>query len=171
MVNLPIPLVALAAAALAVAVAFDVRSRRVPNAVTVPAAALGLALRGILLGREGIGDGLGGLAVGLCLLLPVWTAGGVGAGDVKLLGAVGAVCGTRFVVWTMLLGAIAGGVMALAALALRGGGKEVLRNVGRQVRSMAALRTLTEVEPTPRSFRMSYAAAIALGAVGAALCL
>ena len=55
-----------------------------------------------------------GWATGLALFVPLYALGGMGAGDVKLLGAIGAWLGPMGAVWTGLYGAIAGGVLALA---------------------------------------------------------
>ena len=82
------------------------------------------------------------------------------------MGMVGALQ-ALFCLWTALFGAVAGGVFALAALALRGGTAQVLRNVGASLYRMAASGSLGRVEPTSQSFRMSYAIAIALGAAAA----
>lgn len=149
------------------AVAIDTRTRRIPNAVTAPVALLGIVVNTLTAGWHGLGDSIGGLLLGMVILMPIWLNGGTGAGDVKLLGMVGALRGAQFALWTGLFGAIAGGVLALLALAWRGGAAQVLRNVGASIYHMASLGSFGQVQPTPRSFRMSYAIAIALGAAAA----
>ncbi|HHX41491.1 MAG TPA: prepilin peptidase [Armatimonadetes bacterium] len=152
---------------LAAAVLVDLRTRRIPNLVTAPLALLGIVVNAWSSGWSGLSNSLGGLLLGMVLLMPIWLNGGTGAGDVKLMGMVGALQGPQFALWTALFGAVAGGVFALAALALRGGTAQVLRNVGASLYRMAASGSLGRVEPTSQSFRMSYAIAIALGAAAA----
>lgn len=155
---------ALLIAGLALAVICDVRARRIPNAVTAPIALAGLALNAAAAGWAGLGDSFGGLLVGIGLLLPVWLAGGMRAGDLKLLGMVGALRGVHFVLGTTLFGALAGGVIALLGLAVRGGTLSVLRNVGAHLTRMVLLQAPVEIEPAAGSFQICYALAIAAGA-------
>ncbi len=55
----------------------------------------------------------GGLFLGVAFLLPVYLIGGMGAGDVKLMGAVGSILGPQGVFIAFLYSAIAGGLYAL----------------------------------------------------------
>jgi len=95
----------------------DLRTRRVPNAITLPAIALALALQATLNGTEGLIEALQGGGLGLILLLPLFAAGKFGGGDVKLLVAIGALRGASFLWRAALLGAMAGGVLAFGLLA------------------------------------------------------
>jgi prepilin peptidase CpaA len=94
------------------AVAWDVKSRRIPNFVTVSAAAIGLALWVVQSGWQGLGESLAGLGTGFGIFLVPFMMGGLGAGDVKLAAAVGAVMGARFALETCLYGALAGGLIS-----------------------------------------------------------
>jgi prepilin signal peptidase PulO-like enzyme (type II secretory pathway) len=72
----------------------DVRERRIPNRVTGPAMVAGLVLHTVLGGWHGLGDSaLAGLIAG-GIFLVFFLAGGMGAGDVKLMAAVGCIAGT-----------------------------------------------------------------------------
>lgn len=73
-----------------IAVVIDVRSRRIPNWLTVTAFALGIVFNVAIGGLPGLWLSLGGFAVGFGTLLVLWLIGGGGGGDVKLMGAVGA---------------------------------------------------------------------------------
>ncbi len=73
-----------------IAVVIDVKTRRIPNWLTVSAFVAGLLFHTITNGWEGLGFALGGFGVGFGILLVLWLIGGGGGGDVKLMGAVGA---------------------------------------------------------------------------------
>ena len=77
------------AAFVSIAVVIDVRSRRIPNWLTVTAFVLGLLFNIVVGGMPGLWLSLGGFAVGFGTLLVLWLIGGGGGGDVKLMGAVG----------------------------------------------------------------------------------
>ncbi len=81
---------------------FDIRERRIPNILVFPAAIVGLTLNLVLRGWEGLGFGLKGLAVGFALLLIPYLVGGMKAGDVKFLAAIGAFTGATDIVRTLL---------------------------------------------------------------------
>jgi prepilin peptidase CpaA len=102
------------------AVAWDVTTRRIPNALTFGAAIAAVAVHGYLEGWTGLGAPLAGWLVGAALFFPFFALGGMGAGDVKLLAAVGAWLGPAAAVWVALFTGIAGGVMALVVAALSG---------------------------------------------------
>lgn len=141
-----------------VAATIDVRSYRVPNRLTLAAAAAGLAVN-LALGAAAGAPGawllasLGGAAVGLVAFGLLGALGAVGMGDVKLVAAVGALVRWPLVLPMLLYTALAGGVLALAIALRRRRLGQVARNLGRlgEVRAAAALH------------RMPYALAIALG--------
>ena len=107
----------------------DVKWNRIYNRQTYPAMALGLLLGFVEAGTGGLLSSLLGLVVGLSLLLLFYLLGGVGAGDVKLLGAIGALMGTTFVIWTMFFTGLVGGVMALAIIIWQGSVKKTMTNL------------------------------------------
>ncbi len=95
---------------------FDIRERRLPNALTVGALGLALLLRAPLGWGELGAGGLGAL-LGFGLALPLFLAGGLGGGDVKLLAAVGGFLGPRDIWFALLVMALVGGVMAIFVIA------------------------------------------------------
>lgn len=93
--------------------AFDLRSHRIPNYLTMSSMLLGLMYHTSLTGFNGFLFSFTGLFAGLGLLIIFYLMGGMGAGDVKLLGAVGSFIGAKGVFWSFLFSAIAGGIYSL----------------------------------------------------------
>ena len=106
------PLTAILAAVVVLATWFDVRQRRIPNWLTVGGTVAVLVLRGFV-GMGALGSGLLGGALGLLLGLLLFAIGAMGAGDGKLLAAVGAGLGFGGFVQALPLIGLAGGVLAL----------------------------------------------------------
>src|SRR4029434_4102192 len=81
------------ASVLCVAVMSDLRTHRIPNVLCAGAFGSGLILQVMWFGSTGLIDGLAGAMTGLLILLPLYAVGGMGAGDVKLMAAVGTFLG------------------------------------------------------------------------------
>jgi prepilin peptidase CpaA len=113
----------------AVAVVSDLTTRRIPNALTFGAAAVALVVHGYLEGWPGLVSSAVGWVIGVCMFLPFFALGGMGAGDVKLLAAIGSWLGPVGAVWVALFASIAGGVMAVVVSACTGYLKRALVNV------------------------------------------
>jgi prepilin peptidase CpaA len=102
-----------------VALVTDLKSRRIPNQLTYGGALVGLLIQMISHGGEGALLSVLGWVVGISLLLVPYLLGGMGAGDVKLLGAIGAVMGAKFTMYTLIWTGLAGGIMAIGYLLYR----------------------------------------------------
>jgi len=96
----------------------DVRSGKVYNTLTYSAVAAGIVLNGLLPSPPGLGAGqaLLGLLVAAGPLFVAFLAGGIGAGDVKLMAGVGAFVGPHTALYALLFSCLAGAVMALAVI-------------------------------------------------------
>ena len=97
-----------------IAAAWDLKTRRIPNVLTFGAAIGAIIAHGYLGGLSGSGWALAGWFVGVAFFLPIFALGGMGAGDVKLLAALGAWLGPGPVVWVALFSLIAGGLIGVA---------------------------------------------------------
>jgi len=152
---------ALLAALTAIAV-FDLRERRIPNALILPLTLGGVAYAALTGGGGGALASLGGVVVGAALLYFQFSRGWLGAGDVKLLGAIGAWCGWLGAVYVLLLGSILGGLLAVAALVRlgRGARADVERNLTRFV--VSGHLALPEPEYIARSRGVPFGVALAL---------
>lgn len=95
------------------AATWDISQRRIPNLVVFPAALLGIALQLALSGWQGGAAALGGMAVGLALLLPGYLLGTTGAGDVKLMAAIGTFLGPQDAALAALASIAVGSLVAL----------------------------------------------------------
>jgi prepilin peptidase CpaA len=145
---------------------YDVDSRRIPNFLTLPGLAVGLALHGLWGGwRDSATAGLAALVCGLIFLV-FHVAGGMGAGDVKLMAAVGCLAGFSRIAPLLVFTGLAGGVMAIAmALARR-----QLINTLHNMFALANHHRTMGLAPHPeinvgneQALRLPYALAIAAG--------
>ena len=105
----------------AVAVITDLRSRRIPNLLTFSAFGVALAVRTALQGWIGLGLTLSGTLLAIGLLLLLHAGRGIGMGDLKLAGAVGAIVGPIVGIAAVFASAIAGGVLAVVWMMRPGG--------------------------------------------------
>ena len=146
----------------------DIRTRRIPNALTFTGFAVALALRA-LVGFDAVGAGLLGALLAFGLSLPLFLVRGLGAGDVKLLTACGAFLGPGRLLHAVLITALAGGLMALVAILRRGALLQTLRNCGRIVVGIfsPARRPGLPTLASPGAITVPYGVAIAIGSVAA----
>jgi prepilin peptidase CpaA len=112
-----------------VACVIDVRTRRIPNALTFSAALVGLLFHVAMSGSTGAQFAAGGWVVGLLLLLPYFALGGMGAGDVKLVAALGAWLGPTQTFWLAIYAGIAGGAIGLMVAIAHGYLRTALSNI------------------------------------------
>ncbi len=94
----------------------DVLSSRVPNLITFPLALIGLGFHTFADSGNGILFSLEGLGLGLALFMGFYMYGGMGAGDVKLLAAFGAVVGPMNVFVGFILASLLGGLYAVVVM-------------------------------------------------------
>jgi prepilin peptidase CpaA len=102
----------------ALAAGWDLRTRTIPNWLTLPALAAGLVLQPLA--------ALAGAATACAVQLPFWLKGLIGGGDVKLMAAAGALLGWKSFLLLFLISSILQGLFALVLLAVRRGKAESL---------------------------------------------
>lgn len=147
---------------------FDLRTGRLPNLLTLGAAGAGWMFHLLAGGPAGILSSALGFVLGLVLFLPLFALRGMGAGDVKLLAAVGAWLGPMGVLWTAAYAAIAGGALAVVVALARG----YLRTAFANVWGLLCYWSVMGVRPvdgmtltTVQGPRLPYAVPIAAGTV------
>jgi prepilin peptidase CpaA len=102
-----------------VAAGYDIRYRRIPNWLVLAGIVTGFAWNLYSSGWSGLGHAAAGFGLGFALYFPLYLLRARGAGDVKLLAAVGTITGPGNCFWIFLLTAILGGVIAMAVLVFR----------------------------------------------------
>jgi prepilin peptidase CpaA len=135
----------LAVAIALMATAWDLSTRRIPNALTFGAAFAAFAVHGYLGGLDSLALAAVGWIVGVAVFFPIFALGGMGAGDVKLLGAVGAWLGPVAVIWVALYSGIAGGLLGLVVAAWSG----YLRQAVANIYSMVIYWRVVGLKPVP----------------------
>jgi prepilin peptidase CpaA len=150
------------------AVTFDVRARRIPNALTVGAAAAAAGFGFFVAGLAGLAAALTAWLLAAALFFPFFALGGMGAGDVKLLAAIAAWLGPLDAIYLAFFSSLAGGVAALVLAVTRGYGRQAVSNIW----LMLAHWRVVGLRPVPgltladsRAPRLAYAVPIAAGAL------
>lgn len=152
---------------LCLSVWFDVRSRRIPNALTVAGLVAALVLRGSL-GLSPLVEGVAGAGLGLALALVPFALGMLGGGDVKLLAAVGAFMGPGRLIGAFLAIALVGGALALWEALRRRAACEMMSRSFAVVKNLALFGRFG-YRPTLESenaMTVPYGVAIAVGSLG-----
>lgn len=150
----------------ALACATDLRTKRIPNVLTFGAALVAVPVAIVTGGWSGLGGTLAGWAVGCAIFFPMFALGGLGAGDVKLLAALGAWLGPKEVAIVGINSALAGGVIGLVVAARTGYLHTAFRNLGRLLSfwKTSGIRPLPELTLAHGSApRLAYAVPVLTG--------
>ncbi len=158
---------AVLSAGLVIATVVDLRTRRIPNLLTGAMVIAGLGLAALGLGSISVGAAMLGGVVGLVLMLPGHALGATGAGDVKLMAAVGSLLGPLVVVNAVLFTAVAGGVLAVTVAIQRRRLGLTLAGTGRMIAAPSDIKG--EIVSGAPASRFAYGPAIAAGSMLAAL--
>lgn len=150
------------------AAGYDIRYRRIPNWLALAGLLSALVLHFHAAGLTGIGGSLLGLAVAFGVYFAMYALHAVGAGDVKLMGAIGALAGLRIWFVIFLLTSIVGGVLAICLALTKGRFRSTIWNVGYLVRELAAFRSpwLSHEQldvKNQETLRLPHALSIAVG--------
>lgn len=144
----------------------DVQQHRIPNWLTYPAMLAGVLLRSYFFGWRGTTSAVLGLLLAGGIIFVFFVMRAIGAGDLKLLAAIGALIGPREVTVALLATAIAGGVLAIVYAIYCGRLRSTLVNVGSVLKFHAwgGLQAHPEINlDNPETLRLPYGLAIAAG--------
>ena len=144
----------------------DIRFNKIPNLFTYPSMAVALIYHSVIHGFDGLVFSAGGLALGIGIFMVPYLLGGMGAGDVKLMGAVGAILGPKGVFIASLLTALMGGIYVLIILfANRDFAKGFIRRHAITLKTFFLTRQFMPI-PAPKDEKqpkLRYGVAIAMG--------
>jgi len=146
----------------------DWRSRRIPNWLTVPGFVSGVTLHIVLNGWHGLRFALGGGALALILLLPLVLVRALGAGDWKLMGAVGAFLGPVLFLFVFFGSVLASGIMALVQIYRAGRVVETFRNMWILIKGFFAfgLKKNPQISlDNPRLLKLPFGVAVAAATI------
>jgi prepilin peptidase CpaA len=159
---------AIALALVVTCAAIDWRTRRIPNALTLPAIVLGFALYGLADGVSGLAFSGVGLALGAGVFFLPYFLGGMGAGDVKLMGAVGALLGWKMALVALFYIALAGGLVAILTILKARAVKSSYVRMSSMLQILLASKRMPSADSLGGdSLTIPYAVPIALGVVAA----
>jgi prepilin peptidase CpaA len=158
-----------------VAAVYDVRFRRIPNWLTLSGVLLGLALNSFLnvMGLNWYSgfnwrSALAGMGLAFAVYFPLYLLRGMGAGDVKLMAAIGAIVGPSNWFGIFVLSNLLGGLIAVFLLLSKGRARRTFSNVGYMLNELAHFRPpyLRREEldlKSPKAVTMPHGLAIAIG--------
>ena len=122
----------------------DLTHRKIYNIQTYSTIICGLSLNYLAGGWTGMFRSFCGLLIGSSLLFVFFLLGGVGGGDIKFLGAIGALKGSNFTIWTMFYTGLIGGAMAFAIIIWKGTFRKTIINLLRYLRHPFSPKTDAE---------------------------
>ena len=167
----PIILQVVLAAVVLIAAETDLRSRRIPNWLTLAGVVAGIVLNSFLnVDRFNWRTALMGLGLAFAVYFPLYLLRGMGAGDVKLMAAVGALMGPSNWFAIFILSNVLGAIAAVVLLLSKGRLWGTLRNVGFMLNELVHFRPpyLRKEEldlSSPKAMTMPHGLAIAMGSI------
>ena len=159
-------LILLLSSILCISAIVDFRTQKIPNLITFPAMIIALIYHFFFNGLDGLIFSALGLTTGIGLLIIPYMLGGMGAGDAKLMGAVGAILGSKGVFVAFLLTALVGGIYAIILTLLN---QKHFKGFFKKQLLTFKLLILTRkfipdsVEESDKKPKLCYGVAIALG--------
>ena len=169
--SLPPPATAVLLAVIVILAAiWDLRWRRIPNWLTLAGLVLGIAMSWFL-GYPGLGSSLQGLGVAFAIYFILYLLRGMGAGDVKLMAAVGATAGLANWLGIFFLTAMVGGVTGILMVVTKGRFRATAFNMLRIVGSLGRGRAPYKDNPdldiaSGTALRLPHGVMIAFGTLG-----
>ena len=153
-----------------IAAGFDTRFRRIPNWLNLSGVVLGFGLNVLCSHLDGAVLSIEGLLLGTAVYLPLYLLRGMGAGDVKLMAAVGALVGPSHWLAILLITALAGGAAGAAYAFVKGRLSETCCNLYFLIKDLVQLRAPHKTNPqldfrNPASLSMPHGIVIAIASL------
>ncbi|MCD4755526.1 MAG: prepilin peptidase [Deltaproteobacteria bacterium] len=147
-----------------IAAIIDVRTRKIPNYLTLSGWGIGLMYHVITGGLDGLIFSSAGLILGFGLLFLFYLVGGAGAADVKLMAAIGAFLGWEEVLRAFVFSSIMGLLFAVAIMAKAGLLGKIFKNIYETFKGFVLFRSISFI-PINSNLKMCYGPPIALGTI------
>jgi prepilin peptidase CpaA len=145
---------------------YDVRYRRIPNSFVLATLVSGIAVNTIFGGLAGLYGSLGGCALAFIMMFMLHIFGAMGAGDVKLFAAIGAVTGAHLVLPTFLVVVLTGGLLAVISIVRAGVVRATMHRVLQIFVGMLPGWEMPRFAiPADRRLTLPYGVAITLGSI------
>lgn len=175
MMHIPVAILVTLAALVLVAAVYDWRFRRIPNWLNLTGLILGFGLNALLFQLSGTFKAGEGMLLAVAVYFPLYLLRGMGAGDVKLMAAVGALVGPANWFQIFIATALMGGAAALVFAAVKGRLRDTLCNLYFMLRDLASLRAPYRTNPEldfrhKRSLSLPHGVPIALGSLVFLIC-
>jgi prepilin peptidase CpaA len=141
-------------------------THRIPNCLTVTGFVAGVALNSAITGLKGTATAFEGAGIGLLILLPAVYLRALGAGDLKLVAAVGAFVGPTLLWLVLLASVLVAGAMAIILMVRARRVRETLRNLGCLIMSFFTfgIRSYPDISlDNPRLLKLPFGVAVAVG--------
>ncbi len=152
-----------------VAAVYDTRFRRIPNWLVLSGLVLGLGFNTLLFEWRGLRYSLLGVGLGLLIYFPLYLLRGMGAGDVKLMAAIGSIVGAANWFGIFLITAVLGGLWAIILLLTRGRLRNSLWNAAFLVQQLSTFNPPYAREEldisSPKSVKLPHGLVIACGSL------
>ena len=152
------------------AAVFDLRQRRIPNWLAASGLVAGIAMNTFLFESSGFWTSLKGAGLALLIYVPLFALRAMGAGDAKLMAAVGSITGPMNWVGIMILTSVFGGLLAVLLILGKGRVRHTLENVKLILTSWRFRHLPYHLSPeldvgSEQALRLPHAVSILLGAV------
>jgi prepilin peptidase CpaA len=141
----------------------DTLYKKIPNELNLILVLLSCAYHVKFNGIFGIFFVFGGIMTGVSMIMTPYLMKGIGAGDVKALGALGATMGATAIFQIFLYTSLIGGVFAILFYILKGSIPQTIQHSLARIKTFLYTKDFSNLKPTPTNIRFPYAAAIAFG--------
>lgn len=143
----------------------DISSRKIPNMLTFPSMIIAIGYHSLLNGFNGFLFSIEGIGLGMAAFILIYMVGGMGAGDVKLMGAVGGFLGPEGIFAACIFTALFGGLYSLLVLAFNGCLIETMKRYGTILKTFFLTKKIVLVPSSleVKKLKICYGIAIAFG--------
>ncbi|QDP02069.1 prepilin peptidase [Thalassotalea sp. PS06] len=146
-----------------IALYFDLRYQRIPNSLCLLGLITGIAVQFGFMGLNGVGSALLGAGLAFIILFPLYMFRLLGAGDVKLMIAIGAFLTPAMLVWSLLYGLVFGAISSIGIALYRFGFRRCIELVGHYAKCLWYRVYIKPDTPGLLKMQIPYAPALAFG--------